>query len=58
MILTNIGLQFFLLWNFNVFDNSAVDNVRLAGKLESPEFSLFHGNDALMKTAALFEFQR
>jgi len=40
MILTNIGLEFFLLWSFNVFDHSAVGNLQLAGKLESPEVSL------------------
>ena len=40
MILTNIGLWFILLWSFNVFDQSAVGNLQLAGKLESPGVSL------------------
>ena len=40
MILTNIGLWFFLLWIFNVFDPSAVGNLQLAVKLERPGVSL------------------
>jgi hypothetical protein len=40
MILTNIGLWFFLLWSFNVFDPSAVVYLQLAGKLKSLAVSL------------------